>query len=123
MIPVMQSYGEYIDALYYHRMWSSDACWKNDPKMLTWELKKLHFIAGTKVEVKWDQAPDIEGCKESTIGDQSLLPSKWNKDNKEGACRMDVDIEIRDELVDENDDQDEVGKSEIVSASDSDGDT
>ena len=36
---------------------------------------------------------------------------------------MDVDIEVRDELDDENDDQDEVGKSEIVCASDSDGDT
>ena len=33
---------------------------------------------------------------------------------------MDVDIEIRDELDDENDDQDKVGNSEIVSACDSD---
>ena len=58
----------------------------------------------------------------STVGEQSLLPSKWKKDNKEGAWRMDVDIEVRDELDDENDDQDEVGKIEIVDASDSDGD-
>ncbi len=36
---------------------------------------------------------------------------------------MDVYIEVRDELDDENDDQDWVGESEIDSASDSDGDT
>ena len=36
---------------------------------------------------------------------------------------MDVDIEVRDELDDENDDKDKVGKSEIVCAFDSDGDT
>ena len=83
----------------------------------------LRVIAGTKVEVKWDPAPDIEGCKDSTIGEQSLQPSKWNKDNKEGVWRMDVQTDVRDDLDDANDDQEEVGKSEIDSASDSDGDT
>ena len=82
--------------------------------MVTQELKKLHVIAGTKVQVKWDQDPDIEGCKESTIGEQSLLPSRWNKDNKEGARRMDVDIEVRDELDDDNDDQDKVGRVRLL---------
>ncbi len=104
-------------------MWSLDACWKNGPKIVTQELKKLHVIAGTKVEVKWDPAPDIEGCKDSTIGEQSLQPSKWNKDNKEGVWRVDVQTDVRDDLDDTNDDQEEVGKSEIDSASDSDGDT
>ncbi len=33
---------EYIDAVYYHRMYSSDACWKNDPKVVTSELGKLN---------------------------------------------------------------------------------
>jgi len=32
---------EYIDALYYHCMYNSDACWKGDPRMVTKELKKL----------------------------------------------------------------------------------
>ena len=52
----------------------------------------------TKVEVKWDPAPDIEWCEETTTGEQSLLSSKLNKDNKEGAWRGDVDIKVRDEL-------------------------
>jgi hypothetical protein len=50
-------------------------------------------IIKLKFEVEWDPAPDIEGCEESTVGEQVLLPSKWNKDKKDGAWRMDVDIE------------------------------
>ena len=34
---------EYIDAVYYHRMYHSDACWKDDPKDVTSELGKLKF--------------------------------------------------------------------------------
>ena len=37
--------------------------------------------------------------------------------------KVHVDIEVRDELDDENDDQEEVGESEIDSASYPDGDT
>ncbi len=59
----------------------------------------------------------------STVGEQSLLPSNWKKDIKEGAYRMDVYIEVTDELDDENDDEDWVGESEIDSAYDPDGDT
>ena len=60
-------------------------------------------------EVKWDPAPDIEGCEESTMGEQKLLPSKWNKDNKDGAWRMDVDIELCDEFdQNENSDDEEI---------------
>ena len=90
--------------------------------MVTRELKKLHVIAGTKFEVKWDQAKDIEGCKECTIGEQSLLPSKWNKDNKEGAWRMDVDIIVQDEFDEEND-ADDVIMSENEDESDSESST
>jgi hypothetical protein len=32
---------EYIDALYYHAMYSSAACWKGDPKNVSVELSKL----------------------------------------------------------------------------------
>ena len=32
---------EYIDAVYYHQMYSSEACWKNHPKVVTSELGKL----------------------------------------------------------------------------------
>ena len=31
----------YIDALYYYKMYHSNACWKADPKIVTRELKKL----------------------------------------------------------------------------------
>ena len=123
MIPAMQSYGGVHRCIVLSLHVEVGCMLKEWSKSVTRELKKLHVIAGTKVEVKWDQAPDNEGCKESTIGEQSLLPSKWNKDNKEDAWTMDVDIEVTDELDDENDDQDEVGNSEIVSACDSDGDT
>eukprot|EP00956_Cyclotella_meneghiniana_P040742 scaffold203759_cov73-Cyclotella_meneghiniana.AAC.1 len=32
---------DYIDAVYYHRMYSSDACWKGEPRIVTTELGKL----------------------------------------------------------------------------------
>lgn len=31
----------YIDAIYYHRMYDSEACWKGNPKVVTANLRKL----------------------------------------------------------------------------------
>ena len=45
------------------------------------------------VRVLWDPMPDIEGCDEAEESDQTLLPSKWNKDVS-GAWRFDVDIDL-----------------------------
>jgi hypothetical protein len=33
-------------AQYYHRMWNSDVCWKDDPKNVTKELKKIKSESG-----------------------------------------------------------------------------
>jgi hypothetical protein len=38
---LQKSMEENIDAQYYHRMWNSEACWKDDPKVVSRELKKL----------------------------------------------------------------------------------
>jgi hypothetical protein len=38
-----------------------------------------------------------------SVTNQVLLPTKWNKDGKDGAWRMDVDIEVEsDEDVSDN---------------------
>jgi hypothetical protein len=81
----------------------------DNAQALKWcQGKVLSVIAENKVEVEWDPAPDIEGCEESTVGEQVLLPSKWNKDKKDGAWRMDVDIDIEDTMDDESEDESEV---------------
>jgi hypothetical protein len=36
-----KSMDEYINAQYYHQVWNSDACWKDNPKIVTTELKKI----------------------------------------------------------------------------------
>ena len=38
---LQKSMEENIDAQYYYRMWDSPACWKDDSKIVTKELKKL----------------------------------------------------------------------------------
>ena len=43
--------------------------------------------------VKWDGIPDLEGWEDSRESVQQLLPSMYNKD-KEGAWRMDVNVEL-----------------------------
>jgi hypothetical protein len=81
----------------------------DNAQALKWcQGKVLSVIADNKVEVEWDPAPDIEGCEESMVGEQVLLPSKWNKDKKDGAWRMDVDIDIEDTMDDESEDESEV---------------
>ncbi len=68
----------------------------------------LNVIAENKDEVDWDPAPDIEGFEESTVGKQVVLPRKWNKDKKDGAWRMDIDINVEDTIDDESEDENEV---------------
>jgi hypothetical protein len=43
---------ENIDAQYYHRMWDSEACWKDDPKVVTRELKKLKSESAKYTAIK-----------------------------------------------------------------------
>jgi hypothetical protein len=45
------------------------------------------------VRVLWDAIPDCTGWETSQETEVILLPTKWNKD-KEGAWRMDIQIDI-----------------------------
>ena len=45
------------------------------------------------VIVNWDGMPDVKGWEDSCESVQQLLPSLYNKD-KEGAWRMDVNVEL-----------------------------
>ena len=47
----------------------------------------------TLVIVKWDGMPDVKGWEYSRENSQQLLSSLYNK-NKEGAWRMDVNVEL-----------------------------
>ena len=50
---------------------------------------------------------DIAGFEQGGITNQVLLPTKWNKDGKDGAWRMDVDIDVENAVDDESDEEDE----------------
>jgi hypothetical protein len=81
----------------------------NCTKALRWcQGRVIDVVSDTAVEVEWDPAPDIEGYEESTVSECVLLPSKWNKDNKEGAWRLDIDIEEHDEEDDLSDEEEEL---------------
>jgi hypothetical protein len=81
----------------------------NHTKVLRWcQGRVVAAVSDTKVEVEWDPAPDIEGYEESTVSECVLLPSKWNKDSKDGAWRMDVDIVEHDEQDNAEDETEEV---------------
>ena len=91
--------------------------------VLKWCQGKVKGIIGdTRVENEWDPEPGIEGCKESTVGKQVLLLSKWNNGNKDSTWRMDVDIDVENEIDDESDEEDEVEfiESDIESEDDCD---
>ena len=49
--------------------------------------------------------PDVKGWEDSRESAQRLLPSLYNKD-KEGAWRMDVNVELCEDYDSENDDCD-----------------
>ena len=55
--------------------------------------------------VKWDGIPDVEDWEDSRESAQRLLPSLYNKD-KEGAWRMDVNVELCEARDSGNDDCD-----------------
>jgi hypothetical protein len=81
----------------------------NCTKALRWcQGRVVDVVSDTKVEVEWDPTPDIEGYEASTVSECVLLPSKWNKDNKDGAWRMDIDIEEHDEEDDLSDEEEEL---------------
>ena len=91
---------------------------------LKWcQCRVTNFIGDNRVEVEWDPAPDIEGCQERMVGEQVMLPSKWNKDNNDSAWRMDVDSDDEHEIGDESDAEDEVEFLESDLESEDDGDS
>ena len=55
--------------------------------------------------VNWDGMPDVKGWEESCKSGQRLFPSLYNKD-KEGARRMDVNVELCEAYDSENDECD-----------------
>ena len=55
--------------------------------------------------VNWDGMPDVKGWEDSCESAQRLLPSMYNKD-KEGAWRMDVNVELCEAYDSDNDDCD-----------------
>ena len=57
------------------------------------------------VIVNWDGMPYIKGREDSRESSQQLSPSLYNKD-KEGAWRMDVNVELCEAYYSDNDDYD-----------------
>ena len=74
----------------------------DNEKVLRWcQGKVLSVVEGKSkptVRVCWDAMSDVKGSENEETSDYVLLPSLWNKD-KEGAWRMDVNIELRDGIV------------------------
>jgi hypothetical protein len=73
---LQRSMEENIDAQYYHRMWNSPACWKNDPKVVSRELKKLKSESAKYNAVKENIMIRVKGfgwewCKHA-----------WSKDGR-----------------------------------------
>ena len=61
----------------------------------------LKYSSQLFVIVNWDGMPDIKGCEDSRESAQQLFPSLYNKD-KEGAWRMDVNVELCEAYDSEN---------------------
>ena len=57
-----------------------------------------------KVKVLWDAMSDLLGCEEPTESNTVvLMPSKWNpKIDCDGAWRMDVEVDLGDDIFDDN---------------------
>ena len=52
---------DYIDALYYHKMYNSDACWKGSPRVVNRELKQLTSEATKYTAMKENIRMPIKG--------------------------------------------------------------
>ena len=65
----------------------------------------LKYLRQPLVIVKWDGIPDIEGCEDIRESARWLLQSLYNKD-KEGAWRMDFNVELCEAYDSDNDDCD-----------------
>ena len=57
------------------------------------------------MNVNWDGMTDVKGWEDSRESAQQILPSMYNKD-KEGAWRMDVNVELCEAYDSDNDDCD-----------------
>ena len=68
------------------------------------------------VEVDWDPTPDVTGYEDGGVEEQVLLPSKWNKDNKVGSWRMDINVEEESSDDDDHDDNDNEEEEDVSEA-------
>eukprot|EP00956_Cyclotella_meneghiniana_P021742 scaffold40045_cov23-Cyclotella_meneghiniana.AAC.1 len=51
----------YIDALYYHKMYNSAACWKGDSRVISHELKKLTSNTAKYIAIKENIHMHVKG--------------------------------------------------------------
>ena len=65
----------------------------------------INYLRQPFVIVNWDVMPDVKGWEDSRESSQQLLPSLYIKD-KEGAWRMDVNVELCEAYDSDNDDCD-----------------
>ena len=65
--------------------------------------------------VNWGGMPDVKDWEDSHESAQRLLPSLYNKD-KEGAWRMDINVELCEAYDSDNDDCD--GSGDEISSDD-----
>ena len=65
----------------------------------------INYLRQPFVIFNWDGMPDVKGWEDSRESSQRLLPSLYIKD-KEGAWRMDVNVELCEAYDSENDDCD-----------------
>eukprot|EP00956_Cyclotella_meneghiniana_P023299 scaffold45195_cov78-Cyclotella_meneghiniana.AAC.1 len=66
----------YIDALYYHKMYNSAACWKGDSRVVSRELKKLTSDTAKYIAIKENIHMRVKG-----MGWEQFKHA-WSKDNK-----------------------------------------
>ncbi len=65
---------DYINALYYHKMYNSDACWKGSPRIVSCQLKNLSSEKAKHTAIKENIQMCVKGlgwewCKHSWFKD------------------------------------------------------
>ena len=71
-----------------------------------------------KVMVEWDPTPDLEGYEETTKNVVELKKKNWKRNAKNG-WRMDVDLDLLSEMVEEQQADEEVVMDEAAGVDDS----
>ena len=68
--------------------------------------------------VEWDPTPDLEGYEETTESVVELKKKNWKRNAKNG-WRMDVDLDLLSEMVEEQQADEEVVMDEAAGVDDS----